>query len=674
MTDARRILIVEDDDLVARELALRVGAMGYQISDRVVDATSAFASVETTPPDLALIDIMLGGQDDGIRVASHLRDRGIPSLYLTAYADDALFERARISSPYAYLLKPYNDRELQLAIELAVQRHREEKQRAADAALRHATETAGKDRVIGKLETLLTAVIDGSTDSIFAKDRDGRYILCNHGVEVLLQRPRAAVLGRTDQDLFPPDEAAQFRRDDLRLQDAPEAVTYEETVTGAQGPRTFLTTKGSLRIGGEACGVFGISRDISERKDADRRILRLSAFYNVLAQTGQAIAHADSAATLLQNCCEIVVNHGQIGGAWIGFLNADGWLEVAAGHGLAKDYLAEVRVSIDGARPEGGCQTGFAMRENRPMVFNDFLADPRALPWQELARSAGVRASAAVPIRRDGSVVGALTVYAGEANFFDSALLDLLGELAGDISFALTSLDQEKKRQQAEAELHGALQQLHVLSARLIDVQEAERRSLARDLHDDIGQNLTMLKIMLHTLAAAHPGSEEVGAASELADRTLQRIRALSFALRPPQLDDLGLIPALRAQLEATCRPAGLATSFSAVAVPKHFPDAIAIACFRIVQEALTNIVRHAAASAVTLSLRGSGSTFQVSLHDNGRGFDVEAALKRAAQGKSLGLLSMRERAALAGGRLSLVSRPGDNNLRVVFNLPEGTR
>jgi two-component system sensor histidine kinase UhpB len=285
-----------------------------------------------------------------------------------------------------------------------------------------------------------------------------------------------------------------------------------------------------------------------------------------------------------------------------------------------------------------------------------------------------VRASAAVPIRRDGSVVGALTVYAGEANFFDSALLDLLGELAGDISFALTSLDQEKKRQQAEAELHGALEQLQILSARLIDVQEAERRSLARDLHDDIGQNLTMLKIMLHTLAAAHPGSEEVGAASELADRTLQRIRALSFALRPPQLDDLGLIPALRAQLEATCRPAGLATSFSAEAVPKHFPDAIAIACFRIVQEALTNIVRHAAASAVTLSLRGSGSTFQVSLHDNGRGFDVEAALKRAAQGKSLGLLSMRERAALAGGQLSLVSRPGDNNLRVVFNLPEGTR
>jgi signal transduction histidine kinase len=289
-----------------------------------------------------------------------------------------------------------------------------------------------------------------------------------------------------------------------------------------------------------------------------------------------------------------------------------------------------------------------------------------------LARTAGVRASAAVPIRRHGRVVGAFTVYAGETNFFDTALLGLLGELADDISFALDSFDHEEKRQRAEAELHDALEQLHVLSARLIDVQEAERRSLARDLHDDIGQNLTMLKIMLHAQAATHPDSEDVAAAGELADRTLQRIRALSFALRPPQLDDLGLVPALRAQLDATCKQAGLTASFHAEAVPEHLPEAIAIACFRIVQEALTNVVRHAAASAVTLSLRGEGSTFRLALRDNGRGFDVDAALARAAQGKSLGLLSMRERATLAGGQLSLASQPGENEVQVVFALPEG--
>ncbi|EXI78705.1 MAG: Oxygen sensor histidine kinase NreB [Candidatus Accumulibacter appositus] len=664
----KRILIVEDDSLVAQALALRLAALGYAVAGPVASGEEAVAAAARDRPDLVLMDIVLPGAVDGIDAARVIvGEQRVPLLYLTAYDDEERFARARVTAPHAYLIKPYNDRELQLAIELALQRHQHE-------ALLH-RQAERQERRIDELAATLEALVEGSTDCIFAKDLDGRYLLCNRAFEDLLGRQREGILGHGDEDFFPAATAARLRAEDQRLLSAAATETCEEVLADAEGgQRTYLTTKGCLQIAGETVGIFAIARDISERKDAERRLRRLSGFFNALAQTNQAIMHSRSVEALLASACEIVVRHGEVDGAWIGLLDGDGWIRVVADSGMAGEYLRGLRISIDAQRAEGHGPDGAAMRADRPAICNDFVSDPRTGPWQERARAAGLAASAVFPIHRGGAVVGVLSLYAGEVGYFDEELIELLAELASDVSFALDKFSADERRQRAEAELRSALERLHEVSARLIGVQEDERRRLARDLHDDIGQNLTMIKIVLlgMTRWSESEQLEEIREAADIADRTLQRVRALSVELRPPQLDDLGLVAALRAHLDNTCRQAGLEARFVADDALPRLPENAAIAFFRITQEALNNIVRHARATVVVLELRLAQGALTLSVRDDGCGFDAALALAGAARGKSLGLLSMQERAALAGGHLELLSEPAQrvgSELRVTLPL-----
>jgi PAS domain S-box-containing protein len=386
MPAGKRILVVEDDALIARALALRLAALGFTVAGPVASGEEAVAAAARERPDLVLMDIVLPGAVDGIDAARVIIDeQRVPLLYLTAYADEERFARARITAPHAYLIKPYSDRELQLAIELALQRHQHE------ALL--LLEAEHQERRIDELATTLAALVEGSTDCISAKDSDGRYILCNGAVERLLGRQRQDILGHRDEELFPARMAARLRADDRRLMSAAATETCEEEISGAGGgERTYLTTKGCLRIAGETVGVFAIARDISGRKEAERRLRRLSGFFNAVAQINQAIMHAESAAALLVSACEIVVRHGEVDGAWVGLLDADGWIEVVADSGMAGEYLRGLRIAIDAQRAEGHGPDGAAMRDGRPAICNDFLNDPRTGPWQERARAAGIAA------------------------------------------------------------------------------------------------------------------------------------------------------------------------------------------------------------------------------------------------------------------------------------------
>jgi two-component system sensor histidine kinase UhpB len=179
-----------------------------------------------------------------------------------------------------------------------------------------------------------------------------------------------------------------------------------------------------------------------------------------------------------------------------------------------------------------------------------------------------------------------------------------------------------------------------------------ERLRLARDLHDDVGQALTALKIQLESRARVEECVETIS-------HTLERVRQLSLSLRPPQLDDLGLAAALRSHLDRQAALASLAPHFEAPEMPREIPAPIQTACFRIAQEAINNVVRHARARNLWLRLLTSGARLELSVRDDGGGFDLAAARRRAAAGASLGLAGMEERVALAGGSFELRSAPG---------------
>jgi PAS domain S-box-containing protein len=214
-------------------------------------------------------------------------------------------------------------------------------------------------------------------------------------------------------------------------------------------------------------------------------------------------------------------------------------------------------------------------------------------------------------------------------------------------------------------ELELSHERLRALSRRLLGVQEEERGRLARDLHDEVGQALTALKIQLESLQlAADPVLRaRVAEGVETVQHTLERVRQLSLSLRPSQLDDLGLAAALRSHVNRQAVVAGFAAHFDAAEAPRDVAPDTETACFRVAQEAINNVVRHARARNVWVRLFDAAGRLTLSVRDDGSGFDVESVRGRAASGASLGLVGMEERIALAGGSLELRAAPGQGTV-----------
>ncbi|HEU0253760.1 MAG TPA: PAS domain S-box protein [Pyrinomonadaceae bacterium] len=215
---------------------------------------------------------------------------------------------------------------------------------------------------------------------------------------------------------------------------------------------------------------------------------------------------------------------------------------------------------------------------------------------------------------------------------------------------------------------------LQMFSRQLIEAQEDERRRIARELHDQIGQVLTAVKMSLHSVQQVCEASEArsyVKDNIEAVDEALRLVRDLSVDLRPPVLDDLGLATALRWYVDRYARRTGLHVQLK-IDLPdqgERFSREFETACFRIAQEALTNVVRHAGASRIVLKLSRHRKVLVLSIKDNGVGFDLDRLRKRAARAATLGLVGMQERAHAAGGMVEIKSEIAKGT-EVKFRLP----
>ena len=246
-------------------------------------------------------------------------------------------------------------------------------------------------------------------------------------------------------------------------------------------------------------------------------------------------------------------------------------------------------------------------------------------------------------------------------------LAELNRSLAEQVAARTRELEQEvivRREAEHRAEDHAA--RLQALSTRLLRVQEDERRSLAQELHDQIGQLLTGLRFQLEAARAAAPSAPLEDALAITAD-LLKSVRALTLQLRPRMLDDLGLRPALEWQVQLFTKQTGIAIELELSLPEKRLAADVETTVFRFVQEALTNVARHSGASAAVVTVTADDAALQVEISDRGRGFDAGAALARR---DSLGLAGMAERVRLAGGNFEVFSQPGQGTrLHAEFSL-----
>jgi signal transduction histidine kinase len=276
--------------------------------------------------------------------------------------------------------------------------------------------------------------------------------------------------------------------------------------------------------------------------------------------------------------------------------------------------------------------------------------------WQLLVPDPGAPV-AYVPLHTTNKAIGVLYLRRATGDGpFTPADLNLLSIVSGQIAMALENARLFKQ-------VHTSRERLRRLARQIVSTQEEERRRLSRELHDEAGQALTALKISLELLHADLPAeaqtlSQQLDEAVALTDATMEQIRLLAQDLRPPALDAVGLSPTLEGFCRDFAERTQLDVLYSGAELPV-LPDEICIGLYRFLQEALTNVARHARARKAYVSLGYDDGMVNLSVEDDGQGFDIQAVLDAPNQPSSIGLLGMQERLDLLGGELEITSQPG---------------
>ena len=304
------------------------------------------------------------------------------------------------------------------------------------------------------------------------------------------------------------------------------------------------------------------------------------------------------------------------------------------------------------------------------------VADVRGLLNENLVprREAAIRVSEEVQALNRAAFVQHQTEIArvhrfAERRTWQQVGLALVASLAIGLLISLYAGRLESQLQQQLRTNEQSTRDLQSLSARLMTAQEEERRNVARELHDEVGQALTAVQVELslaeRRLNTVGYGSE-VGEAQKITHSALQTVRDMSQLLHPAALDDLGLSAAVEWQARAFEARHAIRVDVTQDDIPQRLPREVEVAAYRIVQEALTNVAKHSGATACQIVLARSDGRLQIVVEDDGAGFDASDV---RVQGRGLGLVGMRERAALLSGQVTFDSQPGVGT-RVTARLP----
>jgi signal transduction histidine kinase len=322
-------------------------------------------------------------------------------------------------------------------------------------------------------------------------------------------------------------------------------------------------------------------------------------------------------------------------------LPAGGALRIAAADGQGAEGLSQISTL------EHDSKTARVIERSRSERVDSLLEDPEVN--QDVARRLGANTGLYVPLRARDRTIGVLIAHdkVGRDPRFTSSDLRLAEQFAVRASIAV-----DLSHRVARDSLR-----------RVVAGQEVERRRLARELHDETGQALTSILLGLRALESS--GRTDVDDLRELVVATLQDVRRLAVQLRPKALDDFGLVPALERLVQTFSESSGISVDLEAQLGDERLPNDVETTVYRIVQEALTNVVKHAEASRISILLVQRDATVTAVVEDDGRGFD-----SAAVRHDSLGLEGMRERAELHGGRMTIETAPGSGTtLRIELPL-----
>ncbi len=548
------------------------------------------------------------------------------------------------------------------------------------------TTSENHTRVLREQAHLLDLVLD----AIILRDMQGAIISWNQGAEKLFGWTSDEALGKHAHTLlhtqFPqPLEAIEA--------EALRAGQWEGELvhTRRDGTSVVVTSRWTVwqQDHGAPLAIVEISTDITERKQVERS-------QRLLAEAGPVLSASLDATSRLANIAQVVV---PLLADWcVVHITEEGQpiQPVAVAHAdPQKLALANDLLRRDPPDPDAPPGAAHVLRTGRPEFYPEaseelLAAIARDADQIELVRSLGVKSAMIVPLVTRGHTLGTITlvVSAESGRQYTEVDLALAEELARRAALAVDNArlyaeaqqlnaELEERVVQRTAELQAAITQLENSRAQVLLLaqheqirREEDRARMAREVHDQLGQALTGLKMDLAWLQK-HTGPKQKDLLqkfrdmSDLVDTTIQDVRRIATELRPGMLDDLGLVPAMEWQLQEFQKRSGIRCRFTSSLEEVALDAEETTVLFRILQEALTNVARHASATRVEVSLDEEQGYVRLRVQDNGRGI-TESEVNGS---KSFGLLGMRERVLLRSGDFHIQGAPGQGTT-VVIKLP----
>ncbi|MBK9517803.1 MAG: GAF domain-containing protein [Anaeromyxobacter sp.] len=507
-----------------------------------------------------------------------------------------------------------------------------------------------------RLEARWRGLVESSPDGIIILEHH-TMVFANQAALRLLRAPSAeALVGLSMLAVVDPaDHAAVVDRTTRAETGRPYPQVLERRMRRLDGEPFRAEVGVSTFVVEGVAAVQVVIRDVTQAWAIKEELRRMNAALRMLGAVNEALVRADGEPQLMAEVCRIAVQHGGYRLAWAGAApGGEAPLHPVAAYGEGAEVAQGLCFDrCDGAEPCG--PAGLALRSGRPCVVEDLAGDARLAAWRAQVPLAGVETCIALPLAVGGERLGVLVLFAAERGAFDDPVVRLLQQLADDLAFGVVALRTRSALVEERARLGESRERLRALAGRLQTVREDEKTRMARDLHDELGQLLTGLKMDLRWLEnrlGELPASEQVSAlldravaASELADQTVISVQRIASELRPGALDRLGLAPALRQEARRFQERTGIECRAELEeGAPEPLPE-VATALYRICQEAMTNVSRHAEARVVVVSLRAEPGALVLRVEDDGRGLD-----EPAMGPDTLGLLGMTERATLLGG------------------------
>jgi PAS domain S-box-containing protein len=501
---------------------------------------------------------------------------------------------------------------------------------------------------LAQSEERFRLLVEGAKEyAILMVSKDGRIGSWNLGAQRIYGYTASEITGKHFSVLYTFEDAQNGKPDnDLKMASQNGEITFEGWCKKKNDQKFWadliITAVGNEHKANRAFAL--LTRDITEKKKAEKTIQLFAELHEVdraILATNSPDAIVDEALTRIQRLipyqfCTVTRFDEESGQSSF----------------LAARFLNETFSTGPFSLERSDYEDLERLKAGKVYIIEDTFAKcetplPSVLPFPKL------RSYIIVPLVSQSTFIGSMNLGASFPNAFSSENIDVACEVANQMALALRNADLFEKLRQAN-------QRLQLLNQKLLQAQETEKRNLARELHDEMGQALTALRIQLEEVRASIPDdflSIKLQEGIGVVDKILGEIRNLSINLRPLMLDDLGLVAALRWYASTKAQLGGFSLHFDSK-TPLSLSSEIETVCFRVAQEALTNVVRHAQAKHVRIDLISLNEELSLSIKDDGKGFDVQRAHAQTLNGESFGLLGMRERVLLAGGELEIESVP----------------